>query len=547
MRISDVSIRNPVMSWMIMAALIVFGAISFSRLGISQLPDVDFPVLTVSVTMEGASPEAMETSVVDILEDSLMTVQGVRSISSNSKMGSASVTIEFELEKNIDIALQDVQAKVLQAQKRLPKEIDTPTISKTNPDDQPIMWLALTSEKNDLEFIMRFAREYLKDRFTTVAGVGDIFLGGYTDPQLRVWVKPQALERNNVSVNDILDAINTEHTELPGGVLETQTKNFNVRTLGEAKSVAEFNNIILSRRAGQTIQDSTQLLRMKDVAEVKEGLDEIRRISRFNGKTALGLGIRKQRGTNAVAVAKAVREKLEEIKPQLPPGVNVEVNFDSTQFIEQSIKELNKHLVLAVILTSIVCWVFLGSWTATVNVLLSIPTSIIGTFIALYFMGFTLNTFTLLGLTLAIGIVVDDAIMILENIFRFNELGKGRIESAIVGSREITFAAIAATVAVIAIFLPVAFMKGVIGKFFMQFGVTISFAVFLSLIEALTITPMRCASFVHSAERKTRIGIFFDSFMEWLEKTYHKTLVWSLNHKLVMVLGTVIFLVVSFW
>ena len=546
MKISDISIKNPVFAWMLMFGLMIFGLISFSRMGLSQLPDVDFPTISVSVTLDGAAPEVMETQVVDVIESALMGVQGVQTITSSSKTGSASITVEFSLDRNIDLALQDVQAKVSGAQRLLPDNVDAPTISKTNSDDQPILWLALTYDKNNPEFLMKYARDYLKDRFTTVDGVGDIFLGGYTDPVLRVFVNTAKLPQYNISVNDVVDAIRNEHSEMPGGYIETEKNNFNVRTMGEAKTVDEFKNIVISKRAGSLIQDSTNMVKISQVADVSMGLDNVTRISRFNGQTALGLGIRKQRGTNAVAVAQAVKAKAAELQSQLPEGMKINVNFDSTQFIEKSVGELTHHLVLAVILTSLVCWMFLGSWSATFNVLLSIPTSLLGAFIGLYFLGYTLNTFTLLGLTLAIGIVVDDAIMVLENIFRYNEDGHGQIESAILGSREISFAAMAATAAVIAIFLPVAFMKGIIGKFFMQFGVTISIAVFLSLVESLTITPMRCAGFVHHGERTTKIGKAFEAFMEGLKNNYDLWLRKSLQHRWTVIAGSIVFVAVSF-
>lgn len=546
MRISDVSIRNPVFAWMLMAALIIFGAISFTRMGVSQMPDVDFPVVNVSVGLEGAAPEIIETSVIDPIESSVMTVQGVRSISSNAKQGSASITVEFELEKDIDAAVNEIQTKVAQAQRLLPKDIDPPVITKTNPDDQPIMWLAATTTNSDPRYLMTFARDYLKDQFTTVTGVGDVFLGGYVDPNLRVWVQPDKLRDYNISINDIMNSIQSEHTEVPGGQIQTEEKNFNVRTLGEAKTLPEFENIIISGRAGGQNLNPFNSVKLKQVASVEEGLADITRISRFNKERALGLGIRKQKGSNAVQVAKNVKAKMRELEGSLPKDVKVNLNFDSTQFIEKAVHELNRTLVIAAILTALACWIFLGSWSATLNILLSIPTSIIGSFTALYFLGFTLNTFTLLGLALSIGIVVDDSIMVLENIFRHRELKKGRVEAAIVGSREITFAAMAATVAIIAIFLPVAFMKGVIGKFFLQFGVTISFAVFLSLIEALTITPMRCASFLEIGERTSKIGRGFEVLMSSLERFYHKSLTWSLERKWLVLAASIVFMVVSF-
>lgn len=546
MRLSDISIKNPVFAWMLMFGLMIFGLISFSRMGVSQMPDVDFPTVTVSVTMPGAAPEVMETQVVDVIESALMTVQGIQSITSNSKSGSGNITVEFSLDRDVDLALQDVQAKVSGAQRLLPEDVDPPTISKTNPDDQPILWLALTYDKNDPEFLMRYARDYLKDRFSTVDGVGDIFLGGYTDPVMRVFVRPKDLIRYNISVNDVMDAIRNEHSELPGGYISTEKQNFNVRTMGEAKTEDEFRSIVISRRAGVAVADPTNMVRIAQVADASMGLDKVTRISRFNGQMALGMGIRKQRGTNAVAVATAVKEKMKEIETQLPPGMKLHINNDSTRFIQQSVNELNHHLILAVIFTSLVCWLFLGSWSATFNVLLSIPTSLLGAFIGLYFLGYTLNTFTLLGLTLAIGIVVDDAIMVLENIFRYNENGRGRIESAILGAREISFAALAATAAVIAIFLPVAFMKGIIGKFFMQFGVTISLAVFLSLVESLTITPMRCAGFVHHGERTTKLGRAFEAFMASLNVIYEKWLKVVLERPKWTLVLSLVFVAVSF-
>ncbi len=558
MRISDLSIKNPVMAWMIMLFFMVFGAICFSKLGISQFPDVDFPTVNVSVSLSGASPEIIETNVVEPLEDVLTTVEGLKKIDSSSRSGRANVTIEFDLDRNIDAALQEVQTKVSQAQRRLPKDIDPPVISKSNPDDQPILWLGVTSkaasnpelsildQKNARRELMKYTQEYLKDQMTTVNGVGDVTLGGFSDPVLRVQVQPEKLKKYNITILDVIDAIKNEHAELPGGQVDNSKLVYNVRIKGEANTLADFKRIIISKRAGQSVADPGQRVRLTDVARVELDLADSKQISRFNGDIAVGMGIKKQRGTNAVAVARAVKSRMADIQKNLPPGYEFKVNFDSTLFIERSISELNKHLMLAVLLTAFVCWIFLGSFSATFNVLLSIPTSILGTFIALYFLGFTLNTFTLLGLTLAIGIIVDDAIMVLENIFRYKESGKNQIESAIIGAREITFAALAATAAVIAIFLPVIFMKGIIGKFFLQFGITISFAVFLSLIESLTITPMRCANFVTHGERTTKIGLWFDRMFVQFQSFYNRKLNWCLNHKILTVSVSIVFMVASF-
>ncbi len=542
MNISEISIRNPVFAWMLMLGLMFFGLLSFKGMGVGQMPDVDFPVLSIRLSWEGAAPEVIETDVVDIVEDAVMGIQGLRDISSSSRQGSADVTLEFELERDIDVALQEVQSKLSEAQRRLPIDMDPPVIMKTNPEDQPIMWVAVTTD-HPLRDLMEYVDTQLKDKFKTVPGVGEVFLGGFVENNLRVWVDRKKLEEYELTVADILQAIQEEHVEEPAGRLETDEKETTVRAMGEARSVEEFENIIITRRAGQPIH---RPILMKDVVKIEDGLADIRRISRVLGKPAVGLGIRKQRGANTVEVARKVRERVEEVKRWLPSGYQIGINFDSSRFIEDSIQELIFTLCLSALLTSIVCWVFFGSWTSTLNILLAIPTSILGTFILLKFAGFTLNTFTLIGLTLAVGIVVDDSIMVLENIVRHREGGESRREAALKGSAQITFAAIAATTAIVAIFLPVAYMKGIIGKFFLQFGVTISGAVLLSLIEALTLTPMRSSQFLEVAQRKTAWGQAFEHFMVWSRDLYKKGLVLSLQHKKLVLWGATAFLVLSF-
>jgi HAE1 family hydrophobic/amphiphilic exporter-1 len=546
MTTSDVAIRNPVFSWMLMAGLIVFGAVGFSRMGVSQLPDVDFPVVTVVITLQGAAPEVMENTVADPLEDQLMTIEGLRTLTTVSTVGTMTATLEFELNRNIDAAVQDVQTKVSAAQRLLPPNIDPATITKTNPDDQPIMWLAVTAKGKTNRELMVYCRDIVKDQFTTIAGVGNVLLGGYIEPAMRVYVDPQKMRAHNIAVTDVVNSLNSENIELPGGDFSVQNKNYNLRTLGEATTAEDFGKIVISHRAGQVNQDPTNLVHLRTVARIEPGLQQLTRLSRFNGVPAVGLGIVKQKGSNAVEVARAVKAKTAEIAKTLAPGYEVFVNFDTTKFIEDSVHELNFNLILSAILTAVACWVFLGSLSATFNVILAIPTSIMGAFIVLYFMGFTLNTFTLLGLSLAIGIVVDDAIMVLENIFRHNEEGLNKVEAAIVGAREITFAALAATVAIVAIFLPVAFMKGIIGKFFFQFGVTISATVLLSLLEALTITPMRCSQFVTIKKRTDIIGRVFEATMEKLRVWYKAALAFCLRIPWIIVAVAILVMGLSF-
>ena len=542
MSLSETSIRNPVFAWMLMAGLIIFGALSFTRMGISQLPDVDYPVVSVNIRLEGAAPAVIETSVVDIVENAVMSIQSIRSVTSESENSEGTVTIEFELNRNIDLAVQDVQAKVSSILQKLPKQITAPTIRKSNPEDQPIMSLTLESSKYPLKDLMSYTYDRVKDQFSTVAGVGDITLGGYRDPNLRIWVDEKSLHQYALSVNDVISTIQNEHMESPAGQLTEGTRQLNVRTLGEAKTIDEFGDLAINQRGGQP---NYKLIHLRQVARIEEGMADAMSISRARGTPGVSLNILKQRGSNAVAVAKAVRARVIEIQKGLPEGMKLSVDFDSTRYIEQAVGELELTLLLSALLTGLVCWAFLGSWSSTFNVLLSIPTSIIGTLTVLYFAGFTLNTFTLLGLSLSIGIVVDDAIMVLENIIRHQEKGEDRFMAALTGSKEITFAALAATISIVAIFLPVAFMTGVIGKFFFQFGVTITATVMLSLLEALTLTPMRCSQFVDVEERTTRFGRGIDHLMERMKQAYEKSLSAALNHRYPVIMGALVLFAVS--
>ncbi len=542
MTISDLSIKNPVFAWMLMFGLMIFGWVGYSRMGVSQMPDVDFPVVTVTLTWDGAAPEIMEAEVVDVVEDAVTTVQGVKEISSSSKLGQATVTVELELDRPVDVALQEIQTKIAQAQQRLPRDIDPPIVMKVNPEDQPIMWLALSGEDVPVKDLMVYAQDVLKNKFQTVPGVGDIFLGGLISRNLRVWLDAEKMAAEQITVEDVLAAIRREHAEIPAGQIETPTREFNVRTLGEIGDPARFGELLITQRGGQAIHVPIPL---KRVARIEDGLADQRRISRVNGFRAVGLGIRKQRGANAVEIADRVKKKMKEIQPGLPKGMKLGVNFDATTFIKQSVAELTHHLVLAAVLTSLVCWLFLGSWSSTVNVLLAIPTSVLGTFIVTYFLGFTLNSFTLLGLTLSIGIVVDDAIMVLENIVRHAELGKNRLDASVFGAREIAFAAMATTLAILAIFLPVVFMKGIIGKFFFQFGVTISAAVSFSLLEALTLAPMRTSQFLETASHGSRIVQTVDRLFTGMTARYKAALEWTLDRRWTVIGAAALFFAVS--
>jgi hydrophobe/amphiphile efflux-1 (HAE1) family protein len=536
MKITEISLKKPIFAWMIMFSFLFFGFMSLQKLGISEKPDVDNPVVTISVVWTGAAPEVVELDIIDILESNLLSVEGIKSMVSTARRGRAEITLEFGLNKDIDVAVQEVQAILGQAGRRLPKDIEPPIVLKSNPEDRPIIWLSITSTKFTKKELMTYVRDQIKDRFQTVEGVAEVILGGYVDPNLRIWVDDKKLKQYDLAVADLLNTITKEHAEYPAGLFETPLKESNIRVLGEALSPEEFSKLAINQRAGAP---NYSPIALGDVARVEDGLDDQRRISRVMGDMSIGLGFRKQRGTNSVAVAQRVKEKMQQLEPMLPEGASIGINFDSTLFIEDSINELKFTLLLSGIMTSLVVWFFLGSFGAAINIMLSIPTAIMATFMAIYAFGFTLNTFTMLGLTLAVGLVVDDNIMILENISRVYKNGLSKIQASLKGTNEISFAALASSTAIIAIFLPLGFVSGIVGRYFYEFAVTLCAAIFFSYIDAVTLTPMRTSYLL--GKDKEEGHRFIDRAMLSLEAFYVKLLNWTLDHKkIVFAIGLLI-------
>jgi hydrophobe/amphiphile efflux-1 (HAE1) family protein len=528
--LTDISIKNPVFAWMLMGCTILFGVIAIGRIGISQYPDVDYPNINVSISWPGASPAAVEREIVEPIEQAISQVEGIKEISASARQGGARITAEFDMSRNVDLALQDIQARVAQVQRQLPKDVQSPTVSKSNPDDTPIVTVGVSGPFSK-QLLSDVAKYQVQEKLQTVPGVGQITLNGTSARNVRVWLDASRMNEKGVAVSDVLGAIRREHVELPGGQLDTGGRQVNVRLLGETLDLETFRHIIVRR-----VNDIP--IYLIDVALVEDGFEDRASIARLDGVPVQALGILKQRGTNAVAVAEGIRERVAEIQGTLPEGMKVEVLFGTTVFIEESVHEMQLELGLALLLTSLVCWLFLGSLTSTLNVVLAIPMSLCGTVAVIYFCGFTLNTFTLLGLSLSIGLVVDDAIMVMENIYRHAEMGKDKVRAAREGTKEITMPALAATLAVIAIFLPVIFMGGVVGKFFFQFGVTLSVAVMLSYFEAITLAPARCAQIL-DASRKGRgaFGRAIDRGFNALERAYAATLRRAIKYPIVILTG----------
>jgi hydrophobe/amphiphile efflux-1 (HAE1) family protein len=397
--------------------------------------------------------------------------------------------------------------------------------------------LGISSDSRSLLDLTVYAERYLRDKFQVLPGVGQLILSGFAERNLRVWVNHDKLAQYDLTILDVQNALRTQNIEQAAGLLENNRQEINVRLMGEGVNPTEVGEIMIKQRGGQPIFNS--VIQIKDVARVEDGLNDVRSVSKIAGVRGGGIGFRKQRGANSIEVADTIKKTIEELRPSLPKDIKIEVNFDESKFTKEAVEETEFTLILSAILTALICWLFLGSLSSTFNVVMSIPTSVLGTFIILYFMGFTLNLFTLLALSLAIGVVVDDAIMVLENIVRHFEMGKTRAQAAIDGTKEITGPAIAATLAVIAVFLPIAFVEGIVGQFLFQFGITISAAVALSLVEALTLTPMRCSQFL-SVKRTNFLTRGIDNLIKSLTERYSAALPYCLQHRFVVLAGFIV-------
>lgn len=509
-------------------------------MGISQLPDVDFPIINVSVTYEGAAPEVVESELIDPIEQKLLAIEGIKEMRSSARQGTGQVTLEFDINRNVDVALQEVQSAISTI--RLPTGVDPAIIRKQNPEEDPILIISVYGEAT-LKEMLAWADSYLLDQIRFLPGVGEVNVGGASDRNLRIWIDTKKLEKYELTVTDVVAALKSQHVESAAGQFTEGRRELRVRWLGEATELTEVENIRILKRGGERIFNRDIFI--KDIAKVEDGLSDITRMSRVSGKQAIGIMVKKQRGTNEVVVAEEVIKKFKEIKGSFPKGLDYRVSIDYTKSTEATVHLTVEKLWVAAIITIIICFLFLGSFQAAINILFSIPTSIVGTFTILYFSGFTLNLFTLLALTLSISIVVDDAIMLLENIVRHYRMGKDSKTAASEGAKEVLPAAIAATLAVVAVFLPVVFMDGIIGKFFFQFGVTMCACVLISLLEAMTITPMRAAALLSSEPKVSKFEQFLDDTFHKFGEKYQKVLAVTLHYKYLVVGASIVFFVVS--
>ena len=537
MTLPELSIKRHVLAWMLSAVLVLFGIISYGRIGMDRYPYIEFPVISITTTLKGANPDIVDASVTNIIESAVNSTPGIEHIQSTSSPGVSVVAITFNLEKKIDVAFNEVQAKVNQVLRRLPKDVDPPVVAKVETNAQPIMWLALQGDRTQQQ-LNQYAINVLKKRLETIDGVGEVRLGGRRDRTIRVELRPDRMAALGLTAQDINDAFAREHVQMAGGFVVGEKTESLVKLDLEFHSMEALENMVIGWKAGAPIQ-------LREVAEVIDGLTDNRQLARFNGETTVGLGIVKVTNTNTVAIVEKVKEKIEnELRPQLPPGMQLHVVSNDAVYILEIVDALKEHLVEGTLLAALVVWLFLQSIRATVIVALAIPVSLMGAIAVIYFFGYTLNSLTLLALLLLIGVVVDDAIVVLENIFRHREeLDADPMTAAINGSNEVVFAVIAATLALVSIFAPVIFMSGIIGQFFRSFAVVVTFGVLVSLFVSLTLTPMLCSRYLTVREKGMhhgRVHAFIEARFQQLDDFYRRLLTRALAHRWKVVLLTLL-------
>lgn len=496
--LAEICVKRPVFATMLILSLVVVGVFSFFSLGVDLFPKIDFPTLTVTVVNPGASPEEIETEITEKIEEAVNTVSGIDELRSSSIEGISQVFVQFILEKDVEVAFNEVQQKVQQVIPNLPETAEQPTVLKLDTDAAPVLRVTV-SGPTALREVTEVAKERIKERIESINGVGQITMIGGQERQINVWVDPDKMRSYNVTPAEVSAALRLQNIEFPAGRLDEGQKETAVRTLGKIRKPEEFNEVVVATRGDYQVK-------VKDIGYVEDGAEEIRSEARLNGRPAVTLIVSKQSGQNTVAVAREVKERLAEIEPTLPPGYEMRIIGDNSIFIENAVGALEEHLVLGSIFASIVVFLFLWSGRSTFIAALAIPTSIISTFALMYAMGYTLNSITMLALTLMVGIVIDDAIVVLENIYRFvEEKGMNPFQAAIEGTREIGLAVLATTLSLMAVFVPIGFMQGIVGRFMSSFGLTASFAVGVSLIVSFTLTPMLAARLIkqkHAAAPK---------------------------------------------
>ena len=550
MTLPELSIKRHVLAWMLSALLVLFGIISYQRIAVDRFPLIEFPIITITTTLKGANPDIVDASITSVIEAAINTTGGIEHIQSSSSPGASIIVITFKLEKDINVAYNEVQAKLNQVIRRLPTDTDPPVLQKAETNAEPVLWLALKGDRT-VQQLNLYALNILKKKLETIDGVGEVQLGGRRDRNVRVALKPERMNAYNLTTSDIVTAFNREHIQVPGGFLVSKSAERLLKLDLEFHTIAELANMVVAQRDGATIK-------LKDVANVTDGLTDFRQLARFNAEPTVGLGIIKVPNSNTVDIISEVERRLDtDIRPNLPAGMVVEISANEAPFIVEMVKSLQEHLLEGTLFAALVVLFFMRSLSSTLMICLEIPVSLLGAIAVMYFAGYTFNSMTLLALLLLVGVVVDDAIVVRESILRHltGELGTGlknvdqndpkavmafRQAATIAGSREIVFAVLASSLSLVCIFAPVIFMEGIIGKFFEAFAVVVTVGVLVSLFVSLTLTPMLCSRYLSSNTKHGKLYHSLDGFFAGLDNGYTKLLKVSLNHRWKIVIATIL-------
>ncbi|RUQ37952.1 MAG: efflux RND transporter permease subunit, partial [Candidatus Competibacteraceae bacterium] len=529
MFLPEISIKRPVLATVMSLAIILIGVISFLRLPVREYPNIDAPIVSVRTVYPGASAEIMESQVTQPLEDSLAGIEGIRTIKSVSREEVSQITVEFLLERNVDAAANDVRDRVARVRGQLPTEAKDPVVAKIEADAQAVLWLAFSSTQHDALEITDYADRNIIDRLQALPGVASVIIGGERRYAMRLWLDRDRMAAYGLTPQDVEDALKAQNIELPSGRIESRQREFTVLTESDLRTPAQFDELILKESKGYPV-------RLRDIGYAEIGAADERNVVRVNGNPSVGLGVVKQSTANTLSVAQAVKALLPDLEATLPEGMRITVAYDGSVFIERSIESVYRTMVEALVLVVAVIFLFLRNARATLIPFVTIPVSLIGAFVFLYALGFTINTLTLLGLVLAIGLVVDDAIVVLENIHRHIEDGMPPFRAALQGSKEIAFAVVAMTVTLAAVFTPLAFMSGNTGRLFTEFAFTVAAAVLVSGFVALSLTPMMCSKLLRHEARHGRLFKLSERFFLAMNQGYRHALLWALRWRWLVVL-----------
>ena len=540
MNISELSIRRPVLATVLVLIIILFGVVGYTSLGVREYPSVDNPIISVSASYPGANAEVIENQITEPLEQQINGIPGIRSLSSVSQYGSSRITVEFELSVDLETAANDVRDKVSRAQRMLPRDCDPPTVSKADADAMPILMVALHSDKRSLLELSELADLVVKEQLQTIQDVSSVMIWGEKRYCMRLWLDPVKMSGYGITPMDVKNALDRENVELPSGTIEGNTTELEIRTLGQMHTTEEFNNLVIKH-------DGTKVIRFSDVGQAELSPRDIKSYMKMNGIPMVGVAVTPQPGANHINIANAVYERMKLMEKDLPEDVGYEYGFDNTRFIRASINEVKTTLYEAFILVIFIIFLFLRDWRVTLIPCLVIPVSIIGSFFVMYMLGFSINVLSMLAVVLSVGLVVDDAIVMTENIYNRIEKGMTPLQAGIDGSREILFAIISTSITLLCVFVPIVFMQGQTGRLFREFAFVIAGAVVISTFAALTFTPMLSTKILVRREKKNAFYAWSEPFFEGLNKYYSKSLEFILRNRWMTIVVMVAALGAAAW